>query len=141
MVKLLATGATCTRRTAPGSVRGIWVARHRCRRARPEAYQLARTVLPSPSPGRSALGARPARSRRRGDRQRDVEVRRPGQGGLGEAEALVLLPRRHLDEALVVDLEHQAAAQLLRLEVAVEAHQGHLEDVRGQSLNAGVHGL
>ena len=47
----------------------------------------------------------------------------------------------HLDDHLVVDLEDEPAGQPLVLQAPVEADQGHLEDVGGQALDAGVHGL
>ncbi len=48
---------------------------------------------------------------------------------------------RHLEDHLVVHLQDEAAGEVARLEGVVEAHQRHLEDVGGQALDAGVHGL
>ena len=47
----------------------------------------------------------------------------------------------HLDEDLVVDLQHEPALEPALLQRGVDAHQGDLEDVGGEALDAGVHRL
>ena len=54
---------------------------------------------------------------------------------------MVVLVGRHLEDHLVVDLEDEPARQALLLERVVERHERHLEDVGGEALDAGVHGL
>jgi len=47
----------------------------------------------------------------------------------------------HLDEHLVVDLQHEPALHAAFDEGIVDAHEGDLEDVGGEALDAGVHRL
>src|SRR5207245_727924 len=59
----------------------------------------------------------------------------------GELADVVLFVRRHLEDHLVVHLQHQAALGAGLLQGAVEAHERDLEDVGGEALDAGVHRL
>ncbi len=51
------------------------------------------------------------------------------------------LIRFHVQEDLVVNLEDQVRSKPTLLEPRVKADQSHLEQVSGQALDSGVHGL
>ena len=141
MVKLLAAGATCTRRTAPGSVRvGYGLRRRRCRRARRYSVPAAQRGSPPPlarrAPRRQPLAAAQlgpvAMEMVRGTLRSAAPVR---------ADSV----RRRTSSSSPGDTSTMTSswtwstsrlASLARLEVAVEPDQGQLEDVGRQALDA-----
>src|SRR3954449_9615905 len=88
---------------------------------------------------RSALGVGPGVAPAQVDGQRHSEI----GGALHAVEhdlgGVVVLVGRHLEDHLVVHLQHQPAAKPRVLQAAVHPDECDLEDVGGQALDAGVH--
>src|SRR6185312_6732192 len=70
--------------------------------------------------------------------QRDGQVRGIPHPGADDALRGIPLPRRDLDDELVVDLQQDPGRQRLLAELLVDAEQGDLHDVGGAALDRGV---
>src|SRR5207247_638006 len=75
------------------------------------------------------------------DVERDLQCERAPHDRKRHLAHPVTLVGRHLDDDLVVDLQHESTDQVRVFERVVESNQGDLEDVSGQTLDAGIHRL
>ena len=144
MVKLLAAGAICTRRTAPGSVRRIRAAPPPVPAGKACSVPAAQRALPSrraSAPWRQPLAAAQlgpvATEMVRGTLRSAAPVRADSVRRRTSSSSPAATST--MTSSWTWSTRRLASASLL--EVAVEAHQGQLEDVGRQPLDAGVHGL
>src|SRR5688572_23299461 len=89
------------------------------------------------APPAAVSATSPLLGRSPGGAEGEVDLERHAQvGGAvhhleGERGDLVVLVRRHLEDDLVVDLEHDAALEPPLAQCVVQADERHLEDVGG----------